>query len=104
MIYYIKHFNRIGRTCTYDGFELAKVRGNVSSAGHGGSSQGTRSGTYRVSILSGPAELGSDPENFGPFISSFITDRALIWYKMVAIFQGSDVWTYLKPSKIIVMG
>ena len=25
MIYYIKHFKRIGRTCTHANFELAKV-------------------------------------------------------------------------------
>ena len=49
-------------------------------------------------ILSGPAVLGTDPEEIGTFADSFITNRALIWYKMVAILQGSDVWTYLKPA------
>ena len=39
-----------------------------------------------VSILSGIAALGSDPEYVGPFTDSFITDRALIWDKMFAIF------------------
>ena len=43
--------------------------------------------------------LGRDPESVGPFTESFITDRALIWDKMVAIFQGLDVWMYLKLSK-----
>ena len=51
------------------------------------------------SILSEPAVSGSDPEAVGPFTNSFITDRTLIWDNMVAIFQGSDAWTYLKPSK-----
>ena len=51
------------------------------------------------SILSGPEALGSDPEAFGPFTNSFITYRALIWEKMVAISQGLDAWTYLKPAK-----
>ena len=50
-------------------------------------------------ILSGPAALVSDPEDVGPLTDSFITDRSLIWYKMVKIFQGSDTWTYLKPAK-----
>ena len=49
-------------------------------------------------ILSGPAALGSDPGAVGPFTDLFITDRALIWDKMVAIFQGLDAWTYLKPA------
>ena len=43
--------------------------------------------------------LGTDPEDIGPFTNSFITDRALIWGKMVAIFQGYDACTYLKPAK-----
>ena len=43
--------------------------------------------------------LGADPEEIGPFMDSFITNRALIWEKMVAIFQGSDAWMYLKPDK-----
>ena len=51
------------------------------------------------SILGGPAALGSDPEAVGPFTDSFITDRALSWYKMVEIFQGSYAWTYLNPTK-----
>ena len=50
-------------------------------------------------ILIGPAVLGSDPEDVRQFTNLFITDRALIWNNMVAIFQGSDVWTYLKPDK-----
>ena len=50
-------------------------------------------------IISGPAALGSDPDVVGPLTNLFITNRALIWYKMVAIFQGSGVWTYLKPAK-----
>ena len=53
----------------------------------------------RGSIFSGPAVLGTDPEEIVPFTNSFITDRALIWDKMVAIFQVSDKWTYLKPAK-----
>ena len=53
----------------------------------------------RGSILSGHAVLGTDHEAVGPFIALSITDRALIWEKVVAIFQGSDAWTYLKPSK-----
>ena len=44
----------------------------------------------RVSILSGPEVLGTDPGKTGPFTDSFINDRALIWDKMVAIFQVSD--------------
>ena len=51
------------------------------------------------SNLSGPAVSGIDVEAVGPFTNSFVTDRALIWDNMVAIFQGSDVWAYLKPSK-----
>ena len=43
--------------------------------------------------------LGTDPEEIGPFANSFITYRVLIWDKMVAIFQGSDSWTYLKTAK-----
>ena len=50
-------------------------------------------------ILSGTAELGSNPEAVGPFIDSFIADRVMIWEKIVAILQLSDAWTYLKPSK-----
>ena len=50
-------------------------------------------------ILRGPEALGSDPEAVGPFTDLFITDRMLIWDKMVEIFQGSDEWMYLKPSK-----
>ena len=53
----------------------------------------------RGSILSGPAVLGNDPEDIGPFTDSFITNRALVWEKMVVIFQGSDAWTYLNPAK-----
>ena len=51
------------------------------------------------SILSGPAALGSDPEAVGSFTNLFITDRALMWDKMVEIFQGLDEWIYLKPAK-----
>ena len=43
--------------------------------------------------------LGTDPEAVGPSTDSSITDRALIWYKIVAIFQGSNAWTYLNPAK-----
>ena len=50
-------------------------------------------------ILSGPVELGIDPEAVVPFTNLFITDRALISDKMVAIFQVSNAWTYLKPAK-----
>ena len=50
-------------------------------------------------ILSGAAGIGTDPEEIGLFTNYFITDRALIWDKMVAIFQGSDAWTYIKPDK-----
>ena len=50
-------------------------------------------------ILSGPAALGSDQKAVGPFSNLFITDRALIWDKIVIIFQGSDEWTYLKPAE-----
>ena len=49
-------------------------------------------------IISGPAVSGSDPEAVGPFTDSFIIDRVLVWDKMVAIFQGSDEWTYLNPD------
>ena len=51
------------------------------------------------SIRSGPAALVIDPEVVGPFTDLFIIDRALIWYKMGAIFQGSDMWKYLNPCK-----
>ena len=47
----------------------------------------------------GIAVLGTDPEAVGPFIDSLITDRALIWENMVAIFQLLDKWKYLKPAK-----
>ena len=50
-------------------------------------------------ILSGPAVIGTDPEEIGPFTDPFITNRALIWDKMVAIFQGPDAWTHLKSAK-----
>ena len=50
-------------------------------------------------ILREPAALGSDPEAVGPFTNLFVTDRALIWDKMVVIFQGSDAWMYLKLAK-----
>ena len=50
-------------------------------------------------IRSGPAYLVSEPEAFGPFTGSFITDRELIQDKIVATFQGSDVWTYMRSSK-----
>ena len=51
------------------------------------------------SIISGTAVIGTTPEEIGPFTDSFITDRALIWEKMVEIFQGSDKRTYLNPDK-----
>ena len=50
-------------------------------------------------ILSGPAVSGNDPEAAGPFTNSFITDISLMWDNMVAIFQVSYAWTYLKPPK-----
>ena len=51
------------------------------------------------SILSGTPALGDDLEEIDPFTNSFITDRALIWDKMVEIYQVLDAWTYLKPDK-----
>ena len=42
----------------------------------------------RESIISGHAVLGTDPEEIGSFTDTFITNRALIWDKIVAIFQG----------------
>ena len=42
----------------------------------------------RGSILSGPVVLGTDPEYIGLLTDSLITDRDLIWGKMVEIFQG----------------
>ena len=45
------------------------------------------------SIISGTAVIGTTPEEIVPFTDSFITDRALIWEKMVAIFQVSNAWT-----------
>ena len=50
-------------------------------------------------ILSGHAVLGTYPEEIILFTDSFITDRTLIWYKMVEIFQVLDAWAYLKPAK-----
>ena len=50
-------------------------------------------------ILSGPVVLGTDPEDISPFTDSFITNRVLIFDNMVAIFQGLDAWTFLKPAK-----
>ena len=41
----------------------------------------------------------SDPESVRPFTNWLITDRVLIWDKMVSIFQGSDAWTFLNPDK-----
>ena len=52
-----------------------------------------------VLILCGTAALVSDPEYVGPFTELFITDKAMIWYKMVSIFQVLDAWTYLKLYK-----
>ena len=54
---------------------------------------------YQGSILSGPVALGTDPEEISPFTESFIINRVLIWENMVAIFQGSDAWTYLNQAK-----
>ena len=51
------------------------------------------------SIISGHAVLGTDPKKIVPFTNSYITNRAFIWDKMVAIFQVLDAWTYLKPDK-----
>ena len=51
------------------------------------------------SILSGPAVLGTEPEEIVIFTDSLIINRSLIWNNMVAIFQGSDAWTYLNPAK-----
>ena len=53
----------------------------------------------QISILSGPDVLGTDPEEIGPVTNSLITNRSLIWDKIVAIFQVSDAWKYLKPAK-----
>ena len=53
----------------------------------------------RGSILSGPMVFGRDPEVVGQLTDLLITGRALIWDKIVEIFQVSDVWTYLKTSK-----
>ena len=50
-------------------------------------------------ILSGTSVSGSDHESVGPFTDSFITDRSMIWDKMVTIFQGSYAWMYPKPAK-----
>ena len=54
---------------------------------------------YRGSIISGHVVLGTDPEEIGSLTNSFITNRTLIWDNIVAIFQVSDAWTYLKPAK-----
>ena len=43
--------------------------------------------------------LENYPEEIGPFADSFISDRALIWEKMVAIFQGLDALADLMPAK-----
>ena len=51
------------------------------------------------SIISGHAVLGTDSEEIGPLPDSFITNRALIWDKMIEIFKGSDIWMHLKPAK-----
>ena len=51
------------------------------------------------SIHSGPAVSGSDPKSVGPFTDSFITYRKMVCDKIVAIFQGSDACTSMKPSK-----
>ena len=40
--------------------------------------------------------LVADPKDTSTFTDSFITNRALFWDNMVAIFQVSDAWTYLK--------
>ena len=53
----------------------------------------------RGSILSGPVALGSDREASEPFINLFVTDRALIWDKVVTIFQVSYACMYLNPAK-----
>ena len=39
------------------------------------------------SIFSGPAVSGSDPEAIGPFSDSFITEKVLIWDKMVEFIK-----------------
>ena len=56
------------------------------------------------SILSGPEVLGADPEAIIPFTDSVITDRALIWDKMVAIFQVLDACTYTQLNEKSVEG
>ena len=43
--------------------------------------------------------VGSDPEAILPVTNFFITDRALIWYNIVAIFQGTYEWMYLNTAK-----
>ena len=61
----------------------------------------------RGSICSVPAALGSNPKAVGPFNDSFIIDIAVIFDKMVAMFQVSDGCTYLKLAKkqyIVRMG
>ena len=50
----------------------------------------------QVSILSGPAVLGTDPEEISPFAEYLITVRELIWENMVAIFEVSDTRAYLQ--------
>ena len=149
MIYYIKHFKRIKRTCTKADVEISKIRDIYHQRDMGEyhknpkvvptvdlrdcpktletvddyirgfkvvDAQPLRYGlredciapvvahdpTYpangskyftndeymivRGSIISGHAVLGTDPEEIGPFTKSFITDKVLIWDKMVAIF------------------
>ena len=53
----------------------------------------------RGSILSGPALLGTEPEEIGTFSDSLINDIVLICDNMFAILQGLEAWTYLKPAK-----
>ena len=50
-------------------------------------------------ILSGPAVLGTEPEEIGTFSDSLINDIVLICDNMFAILQGLEAWTYLKPAK-----
>ena len=90
---YIRGFHKVdGQPLSYrlrDGL-IAPVAANYPTYRDNGSEYFTHDEEMIAGglILSGTDVLGTDPEDIGPFTNSFISNRSLIWYKMVAIFQG----------------
>ncbi len=45
------------------------------------------------------APFGPDAETLGPFTSSFIVDRAVVWEKLAKILLTNDAFTVIKGAK-----